>query len=216
MDGVFITAEGGEGAGKSTVFELVADRLRNKGYDVLLTREPGGIHIAEQIREVILHVEHQKMEERTEALLYAAARRQHLVEKVIPALQEGKIVLCDRFVDSSIAYQGYARGVGMEEVISINRFAIEETMPSLTLFFDISPRKGLQRIETNSNRERNRLDMEQMGFHEKVHECYHKLMKQSPERIKRVDAEKSLEEVTDTVLNKIILHIHTIKGGMKK
>src|SRR5699024_7068978 len=142
VKGVFITAEGGEGAGKSTVLDLVKERLSIEGYDVLLTREPGGINISEQIREVILHVDHQEMEERTEALLYAAARRQHLVEKVIPALKQGKIVLCDRFIDSSMAYQGYARGIGMQEVFLINQFAVEDCMPDRTLFFDIAPEKG--------------------------------------------------------------------------
>src|SRR5690625_1322349 len=128
------------------------------------------------------------MEKRTEALLYAAARRQHLVEKVIPALDEGKVVLCDRFIDSSLAYQGYARGIGIEEVYAINEFAIEGAMPDLTLFFDIEPQKGLERIAANEAREKNRLDLEKIAFHDKVYECYQMLLKQSPERIKRIDA----------------------------
>src|SRR3954470_4722817 len=131
--GIFITFEGPDGAGKSTIIDLVANRLG----DVLLTREPGGIDIAEQIRAVILDRENTAMDPRTEALLYAAARRQHLIEKVKPALDEGKIVLCDRFVDSSLAYQGYARGLGIDEVLTINQFAIEQMMPHLTIYFDI-------------------------------------------------------------------------------
>src|SRR5699024_9385494 len=125
------------------------------------------IEIAEQIRNIILDRENINMEERTEALLYAAARRQHLVEKVLPALEADKIVICDRFVDSSLAYQGYARGLGMEEVYHINKFAIQDIMPDLTLLFDIDPKKGLERIAANEDRERNRLDLEKLDFHQK-------------------------------------------------
>lgn len=146
MTGLFITLEGGEGAGKTSAVPLLTARLEEQGYQVLATREPGGIEIAEAIRSVILDPANTSMDGRTEALLYAAARRQHLVEKVWPALKKGMIVLCDRFVDSSLAYQGHTRGLGMEEVMEINRFAVETTMPDLTLFFDISPEAGLARI----------------------------------------------------------------------
>ena len=125
MKGLFVTFEGGEGAGKSSMLHAIGKELSEEGYQVLETREPGGIEIAEKIRHVILDTSHTAMDARTEALLYAAARRQHLVEKVVPALQEGKIVLCDRFIDSSLAYQGYARGLGMDEVYKVNDFAIE-------------------------------------------------------------------------------------------
>jgi len=134
-----INLEGGEGSGKTTVLNLLADALEEKGIQVVRTREPGGIEIAEQIRKVILDRANINMDPRTEALLYAAARRQHLVEKVIPALQTGKLVLCDRYIDSSLVYQGYARGLGMEEIYSINQFAIEGYMPDLTLYFDLDP-----------------------------------------------------------------------------
>ena len=137
--GVFITFEGPEGAGKTTVIKELYKRMEEQGLKVILTREPGGIRIAEKIREIILDNDHQEMDAKTEALLYAAARRQHLVEKVVPALQDGMIVLCDRFVDSSLAYQGHARGLGIDEVLSINEFAIGDTMPDLTVFFDINP-----------------------------------------------------------------------------
>ncbi len=123
--GLFITVEGGEGAGKTTVLDRLEEELIGRGYDILRTREPGGIPIAERIREVLLNPEHKDMDSRTEALLYAAARRQHLVEKVIPALEAGQVVLCDRFIDSSLAYQGYARGIGIDEIQSINDFAID-------------------------------------------------------------------------------------------
>lgn len=203
MSGYFITLEGGEGAGKSTVLESLQHDLENEGYDVLATREPGGIDIAEKIRQIILTPEHTAMDGRTEALLYAAARRQHLVEKIFPALEKGKVVLCDRFIDSSLAYQGYARGLGMDEVFSINQFAIQNCMPDLTLFFDIIPKKGLERISSNIDRERNRLDLEKIHFHEKVYEAYHMLVKKFPERIKVINADQPLEKVEKDVKSKI-------------
>lgn len=207
MKGHFITFEGGEGAGKTTVVDILKGRLVEAGYEVLVTREPGGITISEQIREVILNPEHTEMEERTEALLYAAARRQHLIQKVIPALEAGKVVLCDRFIDSSLAYQGYARNIGMEEVYAINQFAIESCMPSLTLFFDITPEKGLERINVNADRERNRLDLEALSFHHKVYEGYQLLLDKFPERIKSIQAERAVDEVSDIAFQYIISHL---------
>ena len=191
--GIFITFEGPEGAGKTTIISMLAERLENS----LLTREPGGIDIAEQIRSVILAKENTAMDARTEALLYAAARRQHLVEKVKPALEEGKIVLCDRFVDSSLAYQGYARGLGVDEVLGINQFAILDMMPDLTLYFDIEPELGFQRISKNKGREINRLDLESLDFHHKVRKGYQLLLERFPERIVKIDASRSLEEVLE-------------------
>lgn len=197
MEGLFVTFEGGEGAGKTTVIEQLAERLEADGHDVLITREPGGIRIAEQIRKVILHPDHTEMDERTEALLYAAARRQHLVEKIIPALRLGKVVLCDRFIDSSLAYQGYARGIGIDEVLAINEFALSGQMPHVTLFLDVTPEIGLQRIYENENREKNRLDLEAIHFHQKVYEGYHHVLTMFPERIKRIDATKPIRAVLD-------------------
>ena len=199
MSGLFITLEGGEGAGKTTIANAVIDKLSTIGIETLYTREPGGIKIAEKIREVILDRDHTEMDCRTEALLYAAARRQHLVEKVKPAMDEGRIVLCDRFVDSSIVYQGYARGIGLDEVREINQFAIEGFMPDLTIFFDIKPEIGLARIAANDSREVNRLDLEGLAFHELVYEGYKKQAKMNPERIVSVDATKSVETLTDEV-----------------
>lgn len=199
MSGLFITLEGGEGAGKTTIANAVIEKLSTLGIETVYTREPGGIKIAEKIREVILNPDHTEMDCRTEALLYAAARRQHLVEKVKPAMDEGRIVLCDRFVDSSIVYQGYARGIGMDEVREINQFAIEGFMPDLTIFFDIKPEIGLARIAANDSREVNRLDLEGLAFHELVYEGYKKQAKMNPERIVSVDATKSVETLTDEV-----------------
>ena len=200
-DGIFITIEGPEGAGKTTILTMLEKELKQEGYKVLTTREPGGIAIAEEIRHILLNTENNSMDERTEALLYAAARRQHLVEKVLPALQEGHIVLCDRFVDSSLAYQGHARGLGIEEVYRINEFAIADVMPDMTLYYDIAPEEGLTRIHANENREINRLDMEDLSFHRKVREGYLKLVEAFPERIRVVDASKTVEAVLEASLS---------------
>lgn len=199
--GFFITTEGGEGAGKTSVISKLKSTLEEQGHDVLVTREPGGIDISEKIRAIILDRKNTNMEGRTEALLYAAARRQHLVEKVLPALNEGKVVLCDRFIDSSLAYQGHARGLGIEEVLSINQFAIEDCWPDLTLYFDLDPQVGLARINANNEREVNRLDLETIHFHQKVREGYLELLKKYPDRMVKVNAEQSIEHVFADVKN---------------
>ncbi|BBH23372.1 thymidylate kinase [Paenibacillus baekrokdamisoli] len=208
--GRFITIEGGEGAGKTTLIEELARLLIEQGYRVLTTREPGGIPIAEQIRSVILDKLNTKMDARTEALLYAAARRQHLIEKVIPALDEGMFVICDRFVDSSLAYQGYARELGIEAVRSINDFAIDGRMPELTLWLDISPEAGLARIQEAAGREINRLDLEGLSFHRLVRDGYIELMKRDPDRIIRIDAENE----PNVVLNEAISIINERFRGL--
>lgn len=210
MRGYFITFEGGEGSGKSSILKSAEQKLADLGLDVLSTREPGGIEIAEKIRETILNPEHTAMDARTEALLYAAARRQHLTEKVLPALKEGKIILCDRFVDSSLAYQGFARKLGIEEVFTINKFAIQDLMPDKTLFFDIEPKKGLERIAANKDRERNRLDLETIQFHEDVYEAYQMLVSKFPDRIQVINADQSFEQVESEAVNAIA---HFLKNG---
>ncbi len=202
--GLFITFEGGEGAGKTSVLQEVTTKLKQNGYKVVTTREPGGIAIAEQIRNIILDPTHIEMDARTEALLYAAARRQHLVEKVIPALSEGNIVLCDRFIDSSLAYQGYARGIGMDEVWKINQFAIDNRMPDLTLFFDIKPEDGLKRIGQNENREQNRLDLENVTFHQSVYQAYQILLDRFADRMIVMDANPTLNIVVNNTLHVIL------------
>lgn len=199
QNGLFITFEGPEGAGKTTVITKIYDRLKAEGRQVVHTREPGGIRIAEKIRTVILDTDNIEMDAKTEALLYAAARRQHLVEKVVPALDEGVIVLCDRFIDSSLAYQGYARGLGIDEVLQINQFAIGNTMPDLTVFFDINPEEGLSRIAKNNERETNRLDKEDVSFHERVYKGYNELIQRYPDRIVKTDARLPENDVIENV-----------------
>ncbi|QFF97369.1 dTMP kinase [Psychrobacillus glaciei] len=209
--GYFISSEGPEGAGKTTVMNLLGVRLKDEGFDVVMTREPGGIMISEKIRNIILDNEHIMMDSRTEALLYAAARRQHLVEKVQPALDAGKVVICDRFIDSSLAYQGYARGIGVEEILAINQFAIGKTMPDKTILFDIEPKVGLARIEAHNNREKNRLDVESLDFHQKVREGYLSLVDRYPKRIQVVDASQSLQIVLEEVYNVIKRELEIIR-----
>lgn len=197
--GIFITIEGGEGTGKTTQLKLIEEYLKEEMLKYILTREPGGIDISEQIRKIILDRNNTAMDARTEALLYAASRRQHLIERVIPALNEDKIVICDRFIDSSLAYQGFARGLGIEEVLKINEFAIEGHMPNLTIYLDIEPSIGLNRINKDREREINRLDLERNSFHEKVREGYHILIEKYPSRIKQVDANQTIEKVFEDI-----------------
>ena len=201
---MFITLEGPEGSGKTTAVEAAVKALEAKGYQIVRTREPGGTPIAEQIRNVILDKANTNMDPRTEALLYAASRRQHLVEKVWPALKEGKIVICDRYLDSSLAYQGGARGLGVENILNVNLFATENTFPDLTLLFDITPEEGLKRISANADREVNRLDLEKLEFHHKVRDTFLALAKRYPERFVIIDASKSREEVAKATLDAIM------------
>ena len=200
MAGLFITFEGPEGSGKTTIANMVLDTLKQEGHKILYTREPGGIDIAEQIREVILNKKNTAMDPKTEALLYAASRRQHLIEKVLPALNENTIVLCDRFVDSSLVYQGVGRGLGIDTVYQMNLFAIEDVMPNLTIFFDVKPEIGLARIHKDENREVNRLDLETLDFHQKVYDGYCKVAQHFKNRIVSVDASQDIENVYNQVL----------------
>lgn len=199
MNGVFITIEGPDGAGKTTVIKELSRLIsKNSTRELMTTREPGGNPIAEKIRHIILDPNNTEMDVRTEALLYAAARRQHLVEKVLPALSQGKLVLCDRFIDSSIAYQGAGRGIGEAEVLKINEFAIEGHYPDLTIYLDIPSELGLERINKGrTNDELDRLDKESLEFHQKVREAYLKIVESNKDRIKVIDAKDDIEKVVE-------------------
>lgn len=194
---MFITLEGPEGSGKTSVMKEVISRLRKEGFVIEETREPGGTPIAEQIRQVILDQKNTLLDPRAEALLLAASRRQNLVERIWPALKSGKIVICDRFIDSSLAYQGGARNIGIEAVLAINLFATEGSYPQLTLLFDIPPELGLKRINQNSQREVNRLDLEQLTFHKKVRDTYLALAKRFADRFVIIDASLPLATVIE-------------------
>ncbi|MDH9162154.1 dTMP kinase [Staphylococcus succinus] len=202
----FITFEGPEGSGKTTVIQQVAQKLESE-YNIVMTREPGGVKTGEQIRELLL--EGDGMDERTEALLFAASRREHLVGKVIPSLNEGKIVLCDRYIDSSLAYQGYARGIGLAEVKSINEFAIDGLYPDITIYLDVSVDIGRKRILKNQ-RVQNRLDQESVNFHEKVVEGYKKIIHNESERFIVIDADRSIEEVVSAAYESISKYLEKL------
>lgn len=202
MKGLFITFEGTEGSGKTTLIDKVENHLNSMGYKVVKTREPGGIKIAEQIRNVILDVNNTKMDKITEALLYAASRRQHLVEKVLPNLEKGYIVICDRFIDSSLAYQGYARGIGIDKVYKINLSATDGVLPDYTFYIDVRPEVGLARIAKN-NREQNRLDLENISFHQNVYEGYKEVEKMFPDRFININGEQAIDEVFEDIKKKL-------------
>ncbi|MEA4971613.1 Thymidylate kinase [bioreactor metagenome] len=201
MKGIFISVEGTDGSGKSTQINLLMEYLKNKGCDVLFTREPGGTQISEKIREIILDINNKEMTGMTEALLYAAARAQHVEEKIIPAVNAGKIVICDRFVDSSIAYQGAARGLGSDVIMQINKFALNGMMPDITLFFNLSPEKGM--LRKKNQRELDRMESEKLDFHKKVYEGYKYLCNKYPQRIRVIDADDTVENVHEHVINTI-------------
>ena len=199
--GYFITFEGGEGTGKTTIINYISKYLEEKGYRVITTREPGGIDIAEQIRSIILDVKNTKMDYRTEALLYAASRTQHLAEKIIPALKKDKIVLCDRYLDSSLVYQGIARGLGIENVLKVNMFATEY-MPNITFFIDVAPEICFKRLKDN-NREMDRLDLEKMDFHNMVYEGYKEVAKMYPKRIVSINGDRKIEDILVDIKDRI-------------
>jgi len=208
---MFVTIEGPEGSGKSSVTKEVVKLLEQEGREVILTREPGGTPISEQIRNVILDKNNTAMDSVTEALLYAAARRQHLVEKVWPLSKAGKIIISDRFLDSSLAYQGGARGLGIDYVLAMNQYATEGYYPDLTLLFDIDPRLGLARIAANKGREINRLDLEKIEFHDSVRNTFLSLAKRFPDRFVILDASKSFEEVIKDAHDAIISRLNKCK-----
>lgn len=197
MQGLFITVEGPDGAGKSTLIQRIEKKLLEElNVPLVTTREPGGSEIAEKIRRVILDPNNTLMDDRTEALLYAASRRQHIVEKIKPALTAGKVVLCDRFVDSSIAYQGAGRGIGVNAVATLNEFATERLTPDITLYLDVDAQVGLNRIASkDSNRQKDRLELEAITFHNRVREAYQVLHKENPKRIQRIDATQDADQV---------------------
>lgn len=199
MEGLFISFEGGEGSGKSSAINVVKEKLEADGYKVVVTREPGGISVSEQIRDVILAVDN-KMSKETEALLYAASRTEHLYRKVIPLVNDGYIVISDRYIDSSLAYQGYARGIGIEKVLEINMFA-KEYLPKVTYFFDVRPEVGLARIVGRDKIDR--LDLEGFDFHQKVYDGYKEVCKLYPERIKVINGERPIELIIEDVYNDI-------------
>ena len=195
MKGYFITLEGPDGSGKTTVADIICEKLLADGIQVVHTREPGGIAISEDIRNIILDPKNTMMDAKTEALLYAASRRQHLVEKVLPAVKQGKIVICERFVDSSLAYQGFGRQIGMDEVLGINLFAIDNTYPDMTIYLDVDEQVGLDRLKDRTFKDR--LDQESIDFHHRVKQGYKEVLNRFKERIQIIDASRPLDCVVE-------------------
>lgn len=195
---IFISFEGPEGAGKTSVLEALISELKTKlGDNLVTTREPGGNPISEAIRSILQPEEDNGMDKRTEALLYTAARRQHLVENIKPALDQNKIVISDRYVDSSLAYQGGGRGLGIDNIWEINQFAIDGLLPDMTIYLDVPVEIGLARVNENRQGKIDRLDKENISFHQKVRETYLKLQSEFSDRIKIVDATQPLNKVID-------------------
>lgn len=209
MKGLFITIEGNDGSGKSTVINELKKELAKLNIDVIYSREPGGSFIAEKIRDVILDIENINMDKRTEALLYAASRRQHLIETVLPAISQGKIVVCDRFIDSSLTYQGVARGIGVDEVLQMNQFATEGFMPDLTIYLLVDAKLGLSRKK--HQKELDRMELEKLEFHQMVYDAYTMLAKRFSERVKVVDGGQSIEDECRDV-NKIVIDFIKNRG----
>lgn len=208
MTGRFITFEGPEGSGKTSVIQAVRDFLVQEGYDILTTREPGGSKIAEEIRGIILNTDNTEMDASTEALLYAASRSQHHAEVITPALAEGKVILCDRFIDSSLAYQGHGRGLGIDQVLMINQFGIGDHMPDVTIFIDVPPAVGLKRVFDNHGRKVDRLDLEPVTFHEKVYEGYKILAKTYEDRFVVIDGTNPVETVIEDTIQVLKSYLH--------
>ena len=209
MKGLFITIEGNDGSGKSTVITSLKEELSKLNIDVVYSREPGGSYVAEKIREVILDNDNIAMDDKTEALLYAASRRQHLCETVYPAIEAGKLVVCDRFIDSSLAYQGVARGLGIDNVYNMNQFATEGFMPHLTIYLLVDPQIGLNRKA--NQKELDRLEHEKIEFHTKVYNGYLELANRFKDRVRVVDGNCSIEEECAKV-NKIVLEFIKERG----
>lgn len=201
MKGIFISMEGPDGSGKSTQIELLKKYLETVGYDIVITREPGGTKISEAIREIILNREYVNMSYMTEALLYAGARAQLVAEVIKPALEAGKAVISDRFVDSSAVYQGMARGLGTDRIYSLNEFALQGIMPDLTIHLDLPARVGIGRKK--DQKELDRMEMEALDFHERVAEGYRTLAKNAPDRIYTIDATLDIETIHEEIVSKI-------------
>jgi len=196
-NGFFITFEGGEGAGKSMQVEILASHLREVGYDITVTREPGGTRIGEQIRSITHNSENVDLNAKAEAYLMAASRAQHVVETIMPALETNRIVICDRFVDSSIVYQGYGRNLGADKIAALNEMAVNGATPDITFLLDIDPVVGAKRQQAKKNKDR--LDMQQTDFYTRVRNGYQTLVKQNKKRFVVIDANQSIEKIATKV-----------------
>jgi len=196
---MFITVEGPDGSGKTTQLALLVEGLRQHGYDVVVTREPGGTTVGNSIRSVLLSPEHHEMTPRVEMMLYAASRAQNVDQVIRPALARGAVVVCDRFVDASVAYQGYGLQYDLQEVQSINEWATNGVTPDLTFLFDLTPSRASERMKERGQLDR--IESRDVAFHERVYEGFQTLLRENPERMVRIDADQSVESIQDEVLD---------------
>ena len=210
MKGLFITLEGGDGAGKSTQMDNIEKYFNERGFECIRTREPGGTPIGEKIREILLDPNNKEMDAVTEMMLYASSRAQHVRELIRPAMENGKVVICDRYVDSSIAYQTFGRDLG-DMVKAVNKYAVDGVMPDITFWMDINPEAGRERIGHREDSSLDRLEREKLDFHYKVYDGYKQICESEPERVKRIDATKTIEEIRDEIyghLDELCSRVH--------
>ena len=196
---LFITLEGIEGAGKSTVIDFIENFITSSGYDVVKTREPGGTAIGEQIREILLNKNNDKLTDDTELLLIFAARAQHLSEIILPNLTSNKIILCDRFIDASYAYQGAGRGIEQSKINLLENWVMPDIKPDLTFLLDLDPKIAFER--TNKRSDADRFEIEDIHFFEKIRQYYLERAENEPERFRVINSELSLEDVQEQIKN---------------
>lgn len=202
MNGLFITFEGIEGSGKSTQAHLLAERLKHEGYDVVLTKEPGGTKLGEHIRQLLLSAEHRKMSDKCELMLFLADRAQHVSELILPALHGGKIVVCERFADSTVAYQHYGLGLSLELIEMLNEFVTQSLKPHITFLLDVEPSEGLRRVQLVKGL-LDRVEMRSLDFHERVRTGYLEMAKREPKRFVVIDANLSPDEVARQIWERV-------------
>lgn len=206
MKGMFITVEGPDGSGKTTQLQLLVRSLTEKGYEVVVTREPGGTKVGNSIREVLLSPEHDEMTPRVEMMLYAASRAQNIDQVIRPALKRGAIVVCDRFVDASIAYQGYGLQYDLNQILSLNEWATAGIKPDLTFLFDLTPDQASRRMKDRGQLDR--IESRDESFHQRVYDGFKKILEQHPDRMVRIDANATIEMIQDEVLDITLERLH--------
>lgn len=201
QNGKFITFEGTDGSGKTTQIKLLEEYLKNKGYEVVFTREPGGTKVSELIRDIILDPENTEINPLTEMILYSASRAQLVAQVIKPAIKAGKIIICDRFIDSSYAYQGYGRGIDLKMIAEVNRVAVDGVSPDVTFFMDVNPEIAIKRRINESDADR--IEQEKIDFHRRVYEGYKKMALLFPDRIVAINASKPIDQISNQI-NKYI------------
>ena len=213
--GLFITFEGLDGSGKTTQIKLLDSYLKGEGFDVILTREPGGTEIGRKIREILLDKKNQDISHKTETFLFLASRAELTSKVIVPALREGKIVICDRFFDSTLVYQGIARGLGVEEILEMSLWATDGLVPDITFLLSMKVSRCDKRIK-EANRKKDRIEMEENNFKEKIYKGYLDIASRNKERFVVIDAEKSIEDIFEEVKGKVLKHLKDIESGIVK